>query len=73
MEGQGEGLWGLGSLYHQACPEAPADSLGMTSCPERTRSAWLDPGAGSRVGKNPSLTPGWELGHLPALPREGLA
>lgn len=65
MEGQGEGLWGLGSLYHQACPEATADSLGMTSCPERTRSAWLDPGAGSQGREEPLSRPRLGAGTSP--------
>lgn len=42
--------------------------LGMTSCPERTRSAGLIPGAGSWGREGPLLSPqAGERGHLPAL------
>lgn len=71
-ESPGQKPEGLEPLGSSSCPGVLANCLGMASCPETAHSAWLALVSGSWVGDKPLCHPKLGIGHLPALPWEGL-
>ena len=68
-EGPGGPGRGVRPADWQACAEAPAASLGTTSCPRGPTQLVLFPGLGDGA---PSLTPSWSAGAL-SFPSSGRA